>query len=90
MQFCLDTIIKQQNHEHYLNLQMDPLGDLRATRAMDMGCDIAIVRYPTWWFGCLDNPDRRFGNSSVPTYIQSRNNTLEPLLAQQVSKWYPE
>ena len=36
-QFWYDTIIKQQKQEHYMNLQMDPLGILLTTRPIQSG-----------------------------------------------------
>ena len=54
--FWYDTIIKQQNEEHYMNLQMDQLDNPRTTRPIRMGWEMCIEPYLNWRFGCIDYP----------------------------------
>ena len=61
-------------------LQMDPLDNPRMTRPFQMGKMISIEPYPNGQFGFIDNPDRQFGGSSVPTRTQTRTDGPEPLL----------
>ena len=69
-----------QKQEHYINLQMDPLCDPLTTRPIPTGWEICIEPYPNRRFGCVDNPDRQFGNSSVLTRTRTRSDGPEPLL----------
>jgi hypothetical protein len=59
---------------------MDPLGGLLTTRPIQTGWEISIEPYPNWQFGCVDNPDNQFGNSSVLARTRTRSDGPEPLL----------
>ena len=69
-----------QKQEHFINLQMDPLCDPLTTRPIQTGWEIRIEPYPNRRFGCVDNPDRQFGNSSVLTWTRTRSDGPELLL----------
>ena len=78
-----------QKQEHYINLQMDPLCDPLTTRPIQTGWEICIEPYPNRRFGCVDNPDRQFGNGSVLTRTRTRSDGPEPLLTLvQIGKFY--
>jgi len=51
----------------YMYLQMDPLEDPLRTRPVQTGREMFIEPYPNWQFGFIDDPDRQFGDGSVPT-----------------------
>ena len=69
-----------QKQEHYINLQMDPLGDPLTTLPIQTGWEICTEQYPNWQFGCIVNPDDQFGNGPVLTRTQTRRDSPEPLL----------
>jgi len=69
-----------QKQEHYINLQMDPLCDPLTTGPIQTGWEICIEPYPNQRFGCVDNPDRQFGNVSVLTRTRTRSDGPELLL----------
>jgi len=69
-----------QKQEHYINLQIDPLGDPLTTCPIQTGWEICIEPYPNWEFGWVANPDHQFGNGSVLTRTRTRSDGLEPLL----------
>jgi len=54
--------------------------DLLTTHPIQTGWEISIEPYPCGRFGSIDNPDRQFGNSSVPTQTKTRSDGPEPLL----------
>jgi len=68
-----------QKQEHYINLQLDPLCDLLTSSPIQMGWEICIEPDPNRRFGCVDNPDRQFGNGSVLTRTRTRSDVPEPL-----------
>jgi len=76
-----------QKQEHYINLQMDPLCDPLTTCPIQMGWEIWIESYPNRRFGCVENPDRQFGNGSVLTRTRTRHDSLEPLLILVTIVW---
>ena len=59
---------------------MDPLCDPLTTRPIQTGWEICSEPYPNRQFGCVDNPDHQFGNSSVLTRTRTRSDGPEPLL----------
>jgi len=59
---------------------MDPLGNPLTTRPIQTCWEIGIEPYPNWLFGCVDNPDRQFGNGLVLSRTRSRSDGPEPLL----------
>ena len=69
-----------QKQEHDINLQMDPLCDPLTTRQIQTGREICIEPYPNGRFGCVDNPDRQFGNRSVLIRTQTRSDGPELLI----------
>jgi hypothetical protein len=73
---------------------MDPLGDLLTTRPILPGWGFTMEPYPGGQFGCIDDPDRQFGNSWDGTRTQSRSDGPEPLLTQPIfrvaiTNYYP-
>jgi len=78
--FWSNTIINQQNLEHYMNLQTDPLDNLLRTHPIQMGWEISIEVYLNWQFRGIDDPGCQFGDGSVPTETRTRSDDLEPLL----------
>jgi len=56
-----------------MNLSMDLLGNPLTTRPIEMGWDITIDPYPTWWSGNIYNPDRQFGHISISTRTRTRS-----------------
>jgi len=63
-----------------MNLQMDPLDNPLTTGPIQTGCEMSIEPYPNRRFGCIDDPDRQFGNGSVPTGTRTRSASPGPLL----------
>jgi len=79
-----------QKKEQYINLQMDPLCDPLTTRPIQTGWEICIEPYPNRRFGCVDNPDRQSGNSSVLIWTRTRSDGPEPLRTQITGNRYQE
>jgi len=50
------------------------------THPIQTGREMSIEPYPNRQFGFIDNPDRQFGNGSVPTRTRTRSDGPEPLL----------
>jgi len=85
-----------------MNLQMDPLDNPLdnplTTHPIQTGCEMFIEPYLNWRLGCIDDPDRQFGNGLVPTRSWTQSARLEPLLPLQSEpmasvkfwKWYSE
>jgi len=73
-----------QKQEHYINLQMDPLGNLLTTCPIQTGLEISIEPCLNWRFGCVDNLDRQFVNGSVPTRPCTCSDGPELLLTLKV------
>jgi len=78
--FWSNTISNQQNLEHYMNLQTDPLDNLLRTHPIQMGWEISSEVYLNWQFRGIDDPGCQFGDGSVPTETRTRSDGLEPLL----------
>jgi len=68
-----------QKQKQNINLQMDPLGNLLTIRPIQTGWEISIALCPNWHFGCIDNLDRRFINSLVPTQTRTQSDGWNPL-----------
>jgi hypothetical protein len=69
-----------QKQVHYINLQMDPLGDPLTARQIQTGWEICIKPCKSWWFQCLHNPDRQSVNTLVPTWTNTSHYRPEPSL----------
>ena len=65
---------------------MDPPGDLLTTRPIQTGWNIGIELCPNCQFGSIDNPDHQFGNGSVLTRTQTRNDGPELLPTLAIGK----
>jgi len=76
----LNTAVKQQKQEHYMNVQTDLLDNPLTTSPIRTGWELTIEPYPNWQFGFTDDPDRLFGDNSVPSGTRIRSGGLEPLL----------
>jgi hypothetical protein len=59
---------------------MDPLGEPVTTRPIQTSSNIWIQPCPNWHFGCIDNPNRQFGNGSVLTRSRTRSDGPAQLL----------
>jgi len=79
-QFWSNTIIKQQEQEHYMNLQTDPVDNLLTTHPIETGWEVSNQLYPSGQFRCIDDPDRQFGDSSVLIQTWTQSDSLDPLL----------
>jgi len=66
---------------------MDPLNNPLTTCPIQTGCEMCFKPYPNWWFRCFDDPDRQFGNGSVPTRTGTWSPCLEPLLTLIQIHW---
>ena len=73
-------MIQLQKQQHWMNLQIDPLGDPLTTRPMQPGWDICIELYPSWQFGCVDNAVHQFGNGLVQTWTLTWSDGPEAVL----------
>jgi len=81
--FWSHTVIQQQKHAHYINVQMDPLDNPLTTRPIQTGWELSIELYPNWQFRCIDDLDLIFGNGSVLTRTRTWSGGLELLLTLQ-------
>jgi len=80
MRFWYDTITILQEQEHYINLQMDLLGNPLTTHQIQMNWEISIEPYPNSGFSSIVNPDRQSGNGLGSTRSLTRSDGPEPLL----------
>jgi len=85
--FSPNSIIRQQNQEHYINLQTDMLDNALTTCPFHTGWKISIKPYLNRQFRFFDNPGRQFGNGSVPTRTQAQSDGPEPLLKLDPSEY---
>jgi len=58
---------------------MDPLGYLLTTHPIQTREEFTLEPYPSGQFGCIDNPDRQFGEGSVEARTRTRSDCPEPL-----------
>jgi hypothetical protein len=63
-----------------MNWQMDPLEDPLKTRPIQIGSVMSIEPYPHGQLKFIDNPDRQFAHSSVPTRTRTPSDSPELLL----------
>jgi glycosidase len=63
-----------------MHVQMDPRDNRLATRPIHMGWELSVAQSRNWEFGFLDDPDRLFGYSLVPTLNRTQRGGPEPLL----------
>jgi len=59
---------------------MDPLGDPLSTCPGQTDREDPIELHPSWWFGCIGNPGRQYGNGLVWTRTWTPSDGPEPLL----------
>jgi len=85
--FWSNTVIKQQNPEHYMIVQIDPLDILLTTRPIWTGSELCSEQSTHWQFGYIDYPDRIFRDDSVPTWTQTWSSSPEPLLTLPLMTW---
>ena len=83
--FWSNPIMKQQNQEHYTNLQTDLLDSPLSTRRILTTWAMSIEQYLNWQFRCIDNPDQVFADGSVPTSTQTRSGGAEPMVTQHAT-----
>jgi len=69
----------------YINLQMDPLESTMTTHPFQMGLEISIEQYPDSHFRCRDNPNPKFGDCLVHSWILTLTCCPEPLLTISIS-----
>jgi len=81
MCYWYNTIIKQQNQKHYMNLQMEPLGNPLTTCTIQTDSDISFKSCPTWPVGWIPDSDHHFEIRLVLTRTRSWNDCLELLLS---------
>jgi len=84
--FWLSTIIKQRKLEHYINLQMDQLGNQLTTSQILTGWEMSVEPYPNRRLGWIADLHRVFDDGLVPTQSQTRNGGPEPLLPLVMSE----
>ena len=63
-----------------MHLQMDPLENPLRTRPIQTDREMSIEPYPNRQFGCIDGPDRQFGDGSVLIWTETRSDGPEPVL----------
>ena len=78
--FWSNKIVKQQNQERYMNLQMDQLENPVTTHPIQTAWEISIERYRNWQFRCIDDPDCQFDNGLVSTRSRIGSDSSAPLL----------
>jgi len=76
----LDTLVKQQKQEHYMNLQIDLLDYMLTTSPIQMGWETSLAPYQNCQFGYINYPKQKLGNSRVPTRTWNRSDSPNPLL----------
>ena len=59
---------------------MDLLENPLRNRPIQTGREMSSEPYLNWQFGCIDNPDRQFGDSSVATRTRAQSDGPEPLI----------
>jgi len=59
--------------DHYMNRQMDPLGDPQTTHHILLRLNSSIKPSHDYWFRCIDNRNRQWGIGSVPTWTWTQS-----------------
>jgi len=67
--FWKHTIIKKQQQEHYVNLQMDQLCNQRTTQPMQMAWGIPIELYRNGWLGWIETLVRQISQGVAGKFI---------------------
>jgi len=78
--FWLNTIIKQQKQEQYMNLRRDPLDNPLTTRSIETGSELCIEQDPNCQFWCIETLDHVVHYGSFPIWIWNWCRSLEGLL----------